>query len=328
MTATTFVGERPSQIGLLYNPLSGTNRRDPAMLPGAVAGLAEVVLREVRTPAEVTAALAAFAARDLGVVAVSGGDGTVQAALTALYAGPARRPRPHLVALAAGTTNMIAGDVGHPGDQVWALRRLAHWLRTGVGRVVRLERQVLHLAVPGHGPQCGLFCGVGLISRGVGFYREHLHNRGLAGVPGIALTLVRAVGAAALRPGQQATPLSIRVDGRSLAGRGWLFLLVTTLDHLFFGLRPFWGDRHGPLRYTAVRRGAPRLLRLLPQLARGRAHPLGTAANGYFSGSGRDIRLFLDTPLALDGELFTPATATEPTVLTSAGRVHFLRVES
>ena len=62
MTAITFVGERPSQIGLLYNPLSGTNRRDPALLPGAVAGLAEVVLREVRTPAEVTAALAAFAA--------------------------------------------------------------------------------------------------------------------------------------------------------------------------------------------------------------------------------------------------------------------------
>jgi diacylglycerol kinase family enzyme len=252
----------------------------------------------------------------------------VQAVLTALYAGPARRPRPRLVALAAGTTNMIAGDVGHPGDQVWALRRLAHWLRTGVGRVVRLERQVLHLAVPGHEPQCGLFCGVGLISRGVGFYREHLHNRGLAGVPGIALTLVRAVGGAALRPGQQATPLTVRVDGRPLVGRAWLFLLVTTLDHLFFGLRPFWGDRHGPLRYTAVRSRAPRLLRLLPQLGRGRAHPLGTAANGYFSGSGQEIRLFLDSPLALDGELFTPATAAEPTVFTSAGRVHFLRVES
>ena len=51
MTAITFVGERPSQIGLLYNPLSGTNRRDPALLPGAVAGLAEVVLREVRQQA-------------------------------------------------------------------------------------------------------------------------------------------------------------------------------------------------------------------------------------------------------------------------------------
>ena len=187
---------------------------------------------------------------------------------------------------------------------------------------------MLHLAVPGHGPQCGLFCGVGLISRGVGFYREHLHNRGLAGVPGIALTLVRAVGTAALRPGHQATPLTARVDGRSLAGRGWLFLLVTTLDHLFFGLRPFWGDRHGPLRFTAVRSRAPRLLRLLPQLARGRAHPLGTEANGYYSGSGREVELFLDSPLALDGELFTPATATEPTLLTSAGRVHFLRVES
>ena len=78
----------------------------------------------------------------------------------------------------------------------------------------------------------------------------------------------------------------------------------------------------------AVRGGAPRLLRLLPQLARGRAHPLGTEANGYFSGSGQEIRLFLDSPLALDGELFTPATAAEPTLLTSGGRVHFLRVES
>lgn len=323
---TLFVGERPTRLGLLYNPHSGTNRRHPAALPAAVAALPEVLLREVRTPPQVAAALEEFASQATDLVAISGGDGTVQMALTALWSRPMMAPRPQLVVLAAGTTNMIAGDVGHCGDQVWALRRLAHWLRTGVGRVVRVQRPVLELAMPGHGLQYGMFCGAGLISRGVGFYREHLHDRGLAGLPGILLTLARGLGAAALRS-RRGTPLTARVDGHRLAMDTCLFFLVTTLERLFFGLRPFWAGPQGPLRYAAARSGARHLPRLLPALARGRSHPLATGANGYFAGGGTEIRLLLDSPLALDGELFTPVSATEPTVVRAAGRAVFLRVD-
>ena len=251
---TLFVGERPTRLGLLYNPHSGTNRRRPTDLPAAVAALDH------------------FASQAVDLVAISGGDGTVQMTLTALWSRPAMTLRPQLAVFAAGTTNMTASDVGHPGDQVWALRQLAHWLRTGVGRVARVKRSVLQLAVPGHALQCGMFVGAGLISRGVGFYREDLHDRGLAGLPGILLTLGRGLGAAA-------------------------------------------------------RSGARHLLRLLPVLVRGRSHPLGTEANGYFAGGATEIRLFLDSPLALDGELFTPVSATEPTVVRAAGRAIFLRVD-
>ncbi len=166
--------------------------------------------------------------------------------------------------------------------------------------------------------ECGLFCGVGLISRGVGFYREHLHNRGLAGVPGIALTWCVPW---AVRPcGPANRPPAHRPGGRAAAGRQGV--AVPPGHHPgppLFGLRPFWGDRHGPLRYTAVRSRTP-LLRLLPQLGRGRAHPLGTAAQQLFfrQRPGR-IRLFLDSPLALDGELFTPRPRPGRPYFTGAG---------
>ena len=326
--AISAIAERV-RIGILYNPLSGRNRRAPEALPRTVSGCSHVLMREVRTPGEVHDALTDFARQGLGLIVISGGDGTVQAALTVLFTRSPFATCPPLVVLAAGTTNMIAGDVGQGGDQHRALHRLVDWAGTGRGRVVRMQRPVLRLQVPGHETKCGMFCGAAIISQGVRYYQQNLHNQGLQGVVGIGLTLLRSLWAAVRHSDRRmtTTPMTVGLDGQPPRQENFLLFLVTTLDRLFFGLRPFWGGGQGPLRYTAVRTQAPYLLQVLPLLARGRQCRRGTPENGYFSANVNEIRLFTDSPVALDGELYSPDTMEEPTVLQCGGRATFLRIE-
>ena len=329
MAAAPSAGDQPVRIGVLYNPLSGKNRQAPGVLPRILSGYPQVLLKEIRTPREVHDALFDFARQGINLVVISGGDGTVQAALTVLFTRQPFVICPRLVVLAAGTTNMIAGDVGISGDQHRALQGLFDWARTGRGRVTQVQRPVLQLQVPGHEVKCGMFFGAAIISQGIQYYQQNLHNQGLHGVLGICLTLFRSLWAAVRHSNRQmtATAMKICLDDQPPQEENFLLFFVTTLDRLFFGLRPFWGNEQGPLRYTAVRTQAPYLLRVLPMLARGRRCRRGTPENGYFSGNVREIRLFLDSPVALDGELYMPDSMQEPTVLQCGGSATFLRVE-
>ncbi|MBB5348694.1 hypothetical protein JWG42_07695 [Desulfoprunum benzoelyticum] len=321
--------EETVRIGILYNPLSGRNRRAPDALPRFISGQAQILMTEVRTPREVHDALTEFARQNVGMVVISGGDGTVQATLTELFTRSPFATCPQLVVLAAGTTNMIAGDVGLRGDQHRALLRLFDWARTGRGRIVRVERPLLRLQVPGHEVKFGMFFGAAIISQGIDYYQQNLHNQGLHGVVGIGLTLCRYLWAAVRHSNRRmtTTPMTVGIDGQPPRRENFLLFLVTTLDRLFFGMRPFWGGGQGPLRYTAVRTQSPYLLQVLPMLARGRKCLRGTPENGYFSGNVNEIRLFTDSSVALDGELYTPDTMQEPTVLQCGGRATFLRID-
>jgi diacylglycerol kinase (ATP) len=223
---------------------------------------------------------------------------------------------------------MIAGDVGVLGDQNKALRRLLQWVQTGSSRVTKIQRPIIHLQVPGHEVKCGMFFGAASISQGIQYYHKNLHNKGLRGFPGICLTLARYLWAAFRTPGQSATAFRIEygLNGQPLQKENFLLLFVSTLDRLFFGLRPFWGHEKGPLRFTAVRSPAKYLLRVLPSLARGRRTAKGTLENGYYSNNVDEVKLFLDSPVALDGEIYTPETIHQPTVLQCGGMVTFLQL--
>ena len=74
------------RIGILNNPLSGGNRSGLKKIrEAAAAAQPEVLQREVQTPSDVSETLADFARREVNIVVVNGGDGTVQAALAAIF---------------------------------------------------------------------------------------------------------------------------------------------------------------------------------------------------------------------------------------------------
>jgi hypothetical protein len=173
-----------------------------------------------------------------------------------------------------------------------------------------------------------MFFGAASISQGIQYYQKNLHNKGLRGFPGICLTLLRYLWSAVSQNSKHVldTNITVNINGQTSQKENFLLLFVSTLDRLFFKLRPFWGKESGSLRYTAVRSKAKYLLRVLPFLARGRRVSKGTHENGYYSHNVDEIKLFLDSPVALDGEIYTPESNHQPTVLQYGGMVTFLQL--
>ena len=91
------------------------------------------------------------------------------------------------------------------------------------------------------------------------------------------------------------------------------------------GLRPFWGQGPGPLRYTAVLGRPRRLLAALPRVLRGRAGGAATVDNGYKSRNVDEARFWLEAGYTLDGQMFTGEPGRGPIVLRDGGRVTFVR---
>lgn len=327
MSPTILESGHEPRIGVLLNPLSGKNRQGLKNISQTISKYPQAFQQNVQTPRDIHEALFDFASHKVDLIVISGGDGTVQAVLTVLFNHLPFAKQPHLIVLAAGTTNMIAGDVGVSGDQNRALRRLFQWAQTGSGNVTKTQRPVIRLQVPGHEVKYGMFFGAASISQGIQYYHKNLHNKGLRGFPGICLTLARYLWTAFRTPGRSAATCRIEygLNRQPLQKENFLLLFVSTLDRLFFGLRPFWGPEKGLLRFTAVRSSAKYLLRVLPSLARGRRTDKGTLENGYYSNNVDEVKLFLDSPVALDGEIYTSESIQEPTLLQCGGMATFLR---
>ncbi|NCP03944.1 MAG: diacylglycerol kinase, partial [Deltaproteobacteria bacterium] len=68
--------------------------------------------REAVTPHDLAQALVDFAEQGIDLLIINGGDGTVQAVLTLLYTRKIFDQPPLLALLRAGTTSMLARDVG------------------------------------------------------------------------------------------------------------------------------------------------------------------------------------------------------------------------
>jgi hypothetical protein len=316
-------------VGFLHNPLSGGNRRRLGAIGRVLGEHAEVRRRDARTPGDVSAALADFARHGVDVVAINGGDGTVQAVLTAVFRDRIFESPPFLAVLAAGTTSMIAGDVGLRGRRPEGLRRLLGWVRSPDSRAGLVERPVLRVEPsPGAPPLFGMFFGAAAIEQGIRLCRARVHTLGLRGKPGAGLALAALTVGLACGRGGVVTPVPVTTatDGERPERHDHLVLLVTTLERLLLGLRPFWGDGSGPLHYTAVLARPRRLIAALPHVLRGRASGTATADNGYVSRDVSGARLWLEgASYTLDGELFTGEPGRGPVVLREGGRVTFVR---
>jgi hypothetical protein len=313
---------------MLSNPLSGGNRKGLEAIRKVLTGHPQVIHREVQTPANVRSALADFAREEVDIVAVNGGDGTIQAVLTALFCRSPFKALPLLAVFRSGTTSLIAGDVGLQGSRDSALQRLIAWARTGDGDAVILKRPVLRVEVPDQESLCGMFFGAAGICQGIRFFHDKIHGLGLRGQLAPGLVIARFLLALARRNSEYVVqvPITIAVNEDPPKQRDSLLVLVTTLERLFFGLRPYWGTENGPLHYTAVF-GRPRhLLRALPYLLRGRKCRSGSPEHGYFSHNANELHLSLDSSFALDGEFYTPDSRLGPVVVKNAGPVSFLRL--
>ena len=325
---TTTAGEA-LRVGVLNNPLSGGNRKGLGQIKEILAAHPQVLHREVQTPADVTSALDDFSRQEVNIIVINGGDGTIQAALTVLYHYRPFETLPLLAVLKAGTTSMTAGDVGLKGSGEQALGKILEWARSGDGDFVILQRPVLRVQVaPGQEPVYGMFLGAAGIYQGIQFFNNRLNRRGFRGEWAPGLTIALFLLAVALKGSDYVVPVPMitELDQSPPEQRKWLLVMISALERLFLGLRPYWGREQGPLHYTAVGAGPQHLLRALPGLLLGRECPYSTPENGYFSHNVQQVRLTLNSGFTVDGELYKPDASLGPVVVQNGGQASFLRM--
>jgi hypothetical protein len=315
-------------VGVLSNPLSGANRRRGlGAVQRCLQGYPGVPHRLVRSAADVQAALEEFRGRGRNLIAVNSGDGTIQAALTALLGQALFAEPPLLALLSGGTTNMTHQDLGLGGPPAAALRRVLDWAHHGDGPALIRRRTVLKVqGGSGARPVYGLFFGCASIFNGIRFFHSTVHRTGLRGDAAHLLIVARFLWALARRDDALVAPLAagIVTDRLAVASRRYLLLLVTTLDRLIMGLRPFEPRGEGPLKLTAVGAGPRHLLRALPFLVLGRRKASGPVENGSIACSASAIRLDMEGGFAVDGELYRAEARSGPVTIADGGTADFL----
>ena len=316
----------PRSFGALVNPNSRRNRKIDAASLRALGPNIELTGSQADAPA----ALRRMATNGVDVVAVSGGDGAVMTALSAILIDGAFNPPPILCLLPSGTTNMTAGDIGLKATLAEA-KALAE---SGSGRLV--TRPILRLdnVVDGNGvmgAHAGMFFGAIGICRAIAFCRAHLHSRGVVGagaswltlLPLLLKNLISAKENGVLAPATAA----IRVldhtgDEIETLDGPWSVLMASTLEKLVMGAHPFWGRGVGPgVDATFVQAPPPRLARSIRPLLFGDAkRPLEP---GYQSRRAAAFEIAYTGQVMLDGELYE-ADAGPPLRLSLAGEIRFL----
>jgi len=319
------------RIGILNNPLSGGNRSGLQKIHEAAASAQpEVLQREVQSPSDVSETLADFARREVNIVVVNGGDGTVQAALTAIFHDCFFETKPTLAVLpSAGTTSMIAGDVGLKGSRMSALQRLFSWARKNNDRAAIIQRPILKVRVPSlKAPIYGMFFGTAVIYQATHFCLQKVHTRGIRGEIGAGVAMARFLLAVVLKNRNvvSSVPITIALNQNAPQQKRYLLVLITTLQRLFLGLRPFWGSQSKPLHYTAVEAHQRHFLRALPSAMRGHKSRHLIPENGYASHNIDEAQLTLDCGFNLDGELYKPDRKLGPVVVGYGGQASFLQL--
>jgi diacylglycerol kinase (ATP) len=321
----------PRKIGLLTNPNSHRNRGQAGHIQAIVANHLAIDHRITTSAAAIGPALRAFAEQDITVLAINGGDGTTARVFAELLEQAPFQRLPAIILLPGGTTNMNAGDVGIRGKLVKALKRLADWSDSPARGAETLSRAVLRAAGAIDGkPAYGMFFGAGTIISGIDYCKAHIHTLGIRDELGPGVVMLRTMwGIARKEPYFSApTPTRIELDGRTdTRDRPVIQLIVSSLERLFLGLHPFWGQEAGPLHCTWIEKPTRKVLRAFPSVVRGKPNRHVTPDNGYFSHNAEHIRMWMDGLFTLDGEIHEASRQHGPVTITTGGTLDFLRID-
>lgn len=313
-------------VAVVSNPKSNRNKTQRGRVRRYCEGRPEIVHFELARPGDLDAALERIAASRVRVIAVNGGDGTVQAVLNRIHGADApKRALPPIAVLPSGRTNLIAKDLGAMGDPILALEQLIETVRSGA-KPRLVERQLIALdAGDGGPPKLGMFLAAGALAEIMLYCRHRIYPLNLPNWLAHLITVVAGLisvitdsRASWLPPSPQ--PTRVTVSRREMRGR-FQVLMVNTLHTLVLTgrVKP---PRDGTLGLVAMERRGMTALRAVFAAFVGR---IGTIdIPGLHFEAGDEIGLGREhTAVIMDGETFEAAPGKQ-LVLRPAASVAFV----
>lgn len=280
-------------IGVVLNPKSGRNLRDP----GAASRLARTlgshgVLRQAGSIDELYRIAEDFRDVDIDVLAISGGDGTNHVTLTGFLDVYGGATMPQVALLRGGTMNTVANSVGVRRDRPDGLlgRLVRDYARRGALELENVQRHVMRIApTRGGRPDYGFLFGTGVVH---GFLAEYYRAGGGEPSPLVALkTLTLGVGSA-LMGGEtirrMAQPFRGSVsfeDGMTWGERDFLAIAAGTISQIGLQFKPFYrySERPGTFHMLGIHTSSLSFVRELPRIHRGEPMREGKALEALTS---------------------------------------------
>ncbi len=240
-------------IGIVNNPRSARNRRDPR-----VARRLRAILRDegevldAATPEELSHAVDRFRAARIDVLGVNGGDGTGHQVLTAFARAYGADPLPAVLLLRGGAMNTVAHGHGIRGGPERILRDVVRRRRSGAP-LHHADRDLLRVEADGGPPRFGFIFGTGVVVS----FLDAYYATGRPCPAAAALLFGRAL-VSALVAGSFAASLTRRerlrvaTDGREWPDASYLALAASSTPDIGLGFRAFRRCREQPGHFEAV----------------------------------------------------------------------------
>lgn len=317
-------------VALLSNPRSTGNRAQLPRIRAFCASRTDIFHYEVEEVGQIAEAMRSFALVRPQVIAINGGDGTVQAALTELHNGDYFLPGqvPPVAVLPNGKTNLIALDLGATGDALDALRHVVDLARSGfAGHIV--ERELIALSSgSGQRPVLGMFLGGAGLADIILYCRHKIYPLGLpnglshvVAAIMVIISLIPGLGRLVRLPSR---PVTVTVHRNAALYGRFAVLIVTTLERLLYHAKLNDGSPSGQMKMLAVDKN---LSAIFGMLKVGLFGKLGeTQAQGFHFERGDNISIEGEhSSVVLDGEIFE-ARKGQPITLRSTAPFPFLKL--
>ncbi|MEE4204696.1 MAG: diacylglycerol kinase family protein [Erythrobacter sp.] len=297
-------GEKPV-VGVIYNPRSHRNKG--ADLDCSISP--HIHIAQPGDRSQLAGALADLAARDIDLLVINGGDGTVRDVLTC-GAGLFGDDWPPIAVLPKGKTNALTIDLGVPKD--WTLQAAIEALDSG-GTVCRRPMAIESLDDPGSRHVFGFIFGAGAFTTATraGQVSHRLGAFNSLAVGATALwALAQSLFATRGNPWRKGARMAIRLGASEApmahSGKGdpefRQALFASTLERLPAGLVPFGKLRHG-LKLVAVDQISRLTTLSVPAIMRGYGVS-GLRERGIHQIAAAQFTLDIDDQFILDGEAF------------------------
>lgn len=297
-------GEAP-RVGVIYNPRSHRNQGadfDCGISP-------HVHIAQPGDRSQLPSALADLAEREIDLLVINGGDGTVRDVLTC-GAGIFGDHWPAIAVLPKGKTNALTVDLGVPTD--WTLQNAIDAMEHG-SRTIRRPIEVSPAGDDASSRVLGFILGAGAFTTATQA-GQSAHRLGAFNSMAVAVTVmwgfVQWLFASRANPWRRGARMKIALgnaeapmEHSGLGDPEWRQLLfATTLENLPAGIRPF-GNLCKGLKLVALDQIPRRATLMVPAVLRGKMSKR-QRENGIHQVSTPQLTLDIGDQFIFDGEAF------------------------